>query len=152
VADERTLVEITRAIVDTSLYMVLATADESGRPWASPVYFAPAAYREFFWVSRPEARHSRNLEARPQVSLAIFDSTVPIGTGRGVYVSAVAEQLDGDARLPGLDVFSRRSRAHGGAPLALADIEAPAPLRLYRATAAEVYALDEHDQRVLVQP
>jgi nitroimidazol reductase NimA-like FMN-containing flavoprotein (pyridoxamine 5'-phosphate oxidase superfamily) len=33
-----------RSIVDDNLYMVLATADADGRPWASPVYFASEDY------------------------------------------------------------------------------------------------------------
>ena len=52
-------------IVDANRYMTLATADETERPWASPVWFATADYRELFWVSKPEARHSRNLAVRP---------------------------------------------------------------------------------------
>ena len=35
-----------RSIVDDNLYMVLATADADGRPWASPVYFASEDYTE----------------------------------------------------------------------------------------------------------
>ena len=42
---EHDLAEKGRAIVDATLYMVLATADRDGRPWASPVYFAPSSYR-----------------------------------------------------------------------------------------------------------
>jgi Pyridoxamine 5'-phosphate oxidase len=30
-----------RAIIDSSLYMTIDTADRDGRPWVSPVYFAP---------------------------------------------------------------------------------------------------------------
>jgi hypothetical protein len=33
-----------RTIIDANLYMTLATADEAGRPWASPVYYAPSNY------------------------------------------------------------------------------------------------------------
>jgi general stress protein 26 len=40
-----------RAIIDASLYLVLATADGTGRPWSSPVYFAHDGYAEFLWVS-----------------------------------------------------------------------------------------------------
>jgi hypothetical protein len=29
-----------RGIIDANLYLVLATADGTGRPWSSPVYFA----------------------------------------------------------------------------------------------------------------
>jgi nitroimidazol reductase NimA-like FMN-containing flavoprotein (pyridoxamine 5'-phosphate oxidase superfamily) len=98
-----------KAIIEANLYMVLGTADEGGRPWVSPVYCAAVNYREFFWVSRPETLHSRNLVARPEVSIVIFDSSVPIGTGQGVYMAATAEEVTGDARVDAMDVFSRRS-------------------------------------------
>ena len=139
-----------RAIVDASLYMVLATADREGRPWASPVYFAPSSFRDFFWVSRPEARHSRNIAARPEVSIVVFDSSVPISTGGGVYLSALAREVVGDEREHGIGVFSRRSVSHGGREWTVEDVTDPAHLRLYRATAEEQYVLDEHDRRVPV--
>ena len=44
---------IARAIIDSSRYLTLGTADESGLPWVSPVWYAPDGYREFFWVSAP---------------------------------------------------------------------------------------------------
>jgi nitroimidazol reductase NimA-like FMN-containing flavoprotein (pyridoxamine 5'-phosphate oxidase superfamily) len=141
---------IATAIVDANLYMVLGTADEAGRPWVSPVYFAHIAYSEFFWVSKPDATHSRNLEARADVSIVIYDSSVPISTGRGVYMRATAQQLTGDERAEAIDVFSRRSLAHGGREWTLNDVHSHARLRLYRAVATEHYVLDEHDYRVPV--
>jgi hypothetical protein len=90
--------------------MTLGTADAAGAPWASPVWYAPASYRECFWVSRPSARHSRNIAVRPQVGIVIFDSTVPINTGRAVYMAALAEQVvDDDEIARGISVFSERS-------------------------------------------
>ena len=139
-----------RAIIDANLYMVLGTADEDGRPWASPVYYAPAGYRELYWVSRPEARHSRNLAARPQLGIVIFDSSVPIGRGRGVYLSAVAERLDGEEVTEGIEIFSGRSLAHGGHEWTPADVQQPDGIRLYRATPVELDVLDSHDRRVPV--
>ena len=53
--------DVAKSIIDKNMYMVLGTADGTGRPWVSPVYYASAGYREFFWVSSPEATHSRNL-------------------------------------------------------------------------------------------
>jgi nitroimidazol reductase NimA-like FMN-containing flavoprotein (pyridoxamine 5'-phosphate oxidase superfamily) len=140
------------AIVDAGLYMVLATAGRAGQPWATPVYFAHHAYREFVWVSQPGARHSRNIEDRPEVGIVIFDSSVPIGTGQGAYVEARAEQVTGDARLDPLAAFSERSLAHGGRAFTTADVEPPAALRLYRAVAVEQYILDEHDERIPIGP
>jgi uncharacterized protein YhbP (UPF0306 family) len=133
---------IARGIIDANLYMVLGTADETGRPWVSPVYYAAAEYAEFFWVSSPEATHSRNIAARPQVSIVVFDSQVPIGTGQGVYMSAVAEELEGDDLDRGIDIFSRRSQEHGGREWTLEDVGSSALYRLYRATASDHSVLD----------
>jgi uncharacterized protein YhbP (UPF0306 family) len=146
---------VARAIIDSNLYMVLGTADENGRPWVSPVYFAPADYVEFYWVSAPERRHSQNIAARPEVAIVVFDSQVPISTGQGVYMAAVAEQVTADALERGIDVFSRRSLEHGGRAWVPNDVQPPALIRLYRATASEHWVLDPDerpDQRTRVQP
>lgn len=36
--------DLARAILDGIAYVVLATADTDGRPWASPVWFATDGY------------------------------------------------------------------------------------------------------------
>jgi uncharacterized protein YhbP (UPF0306 family) len=131
-----------RSMIDANLYMTLGTADEAGRPWVSPVYYASEGYTEFYWVSSPEATHSRNIAARPQISIVVFDSHAPVGTGQGVYMSAVAEELAGVDVERGIDVFSRRSLAHGAREWGLQDVQGPAPYRLYRATASAHSILD----------
>jgi pyridoxine/pyridoxamine 5'-phosphate oxidase len=139
---------LAREIVDANLYMVVATTDDDGAPWASPVYFAHADYREFIWVSKPEARHSRNIAARPRMSAVIFDSTAPIGTGRGVYLAGEADEVRATEAYGAIEVFSERSLSHGGEAWTLDDVTALARLRLYRAVVSEQYVLDEQDQRV----
>ena len=139
-----------RAIVDANLYLVLGTADADGRPWATPVYFAHSGYREFLWVSKPGAEHSRNLEARANVGIVIFDSTVAISTGQAVYISATAQEVGAEGRSEGLEIFTRRSLSHGGREWTADDVVSPARLRLYRATAVDQYLLDENDNRVPV--
>jgi len=141
---------IARAIIDSNRYMTLGTADESGLPWVSPVWYAPAEYRRFFWVSAPEARHSRNLAARPQVSIVIFDSQAAIGAGQAVYMSAVAEESTGDELEGGVATFSRRSEAQGARSWTNADVRPPARHRLYRAVASEHFVLAHQDQRLPV--
>jgi len=149
-SDPADLATRARAIVDANLYMALATADEEGQPWVSPVYFAHVGYRDLIWVSRPERRHSRNLAVRDSVSIAIFDSSVPIGTGQAVYMTATAREVVGDELEDLVGVFARRSVEHGGGPFTAADVRAPAPLRLYRAAASEQWILDSGDNRVPV--
>jgi hypothetical protein len=123
-------------LLEASRYLVLATADATGRPWSSPVYFAHIGFTEFFWVSSPKVTHSRNIAVRPEVGIAVFDSQAAIGTGQGVYMSAVAGLVEGDGPTArGLEVFSRRSVAHGGREWTSQDVGPGAGLRLYRAAA-----------------
>jgi nitroimidazol reductase NimA-like FMN-containing flavoprotein (pyridoxamine 5'-phosphate oxidase superfamily) len=138
---------IATSIIDSNRFMTLATADNDGLPWASPVWYAPSKYREFFWVSSPEATHSRNLMVRPQLAIVIFDSHEP-GGWKALYISAVAELLkDVDE---GIEVFSRRSVEQGLPVWKREDVLPPASHRLYRATAAKHFVLDPHDQRIPV--
>jgi nitroimidazol reductase NimA-like FMN-containing flavoprotein (pyridoxamine 5'-phosphate oxidase superfamily) len=124
-----------RDIIEASHYLVLATADAAGRPWSTPVYFAHIGFTEFFWVSSPDATHSRNIAVRPEVGIVVFDSQAAIGAGQGVYVSAAAERLEGDEIARGIEAFSRRSVAHGAREWTSQDVRAAAGLRLYRAAA-----------------
>jgi len=144
---EQDLGALARSIIDSNRYMTLSTADASGLPRVSPVWYASAEYREFFWVSSPDARHSRNLAGRPQLAIVIFDSHRAAGWN-ALYMSAVAEELVdvGD----GIDVFSRRSDAQGLHAWTREDVLSPARHRLYRATASEHFVLDPHDQRLPV--
>jgi nitroimidazol reductase NimA-like FMN-containing flavoprotein (pyridoxamine 5'-phosphate oxidase superfamily) len=124
------------AIIEASRYLVLATADAAGQPWSSPVYFAHIGFAEFFWVSSPEVTHSRNIAVRPEVGISVFDSHAAVGTGQGVYMSAVAELLEDSAETArGIEAFSRRSVRHGGPEWTSEDVGPGAGLRLYRATA-----------------
>jgi nitroimidazol reductase NimA-like FMN-containing flavoprotein (pyridoxamine 5'-phosphate oxidase superfamily) len=154
--------EIARQILDANSYMTLATADESGTPWASPVWFAPSEYRELFWISSPDARHSRNIAVRPQVSIVVFDSRVRPGEGQAVYMAAVAQEVDGDELERGVAVFTQREAAQGLSPLTIDQVTDRARHRLYRATVSEHWILDPagrdgrpgevRDERVSVNP
>lgn len=143
--DQQDLVAIARSIIDSIVYMVLGTADEAGRPWVSPVYFASERDREFYWMSSPEVRHSRNILVRPQISIVIFDSRVSIGMGQAVYISAIAEELTGPEFDRGIEIYNGRFSnpvERGVRTITAEDVRAPALYRLYRATALEHWILD----------
>ena len=135
------------AIVGASSYMILATADATGLPWASPVWFASTDFRQFFWVSSPDARHSQNLAARPELAISIFDSRQPPYSGQGVYVSATGEMVPEPEIDAGLEVYSGVSRQRGLPEWDRSKVTSPAEHRLYRATATELFILDSHDER-----
>jgi uncharacterized protein YhbP (UPF0306 family) len=145
--------KIARAIIGSGLYMVLGTADEQGTPWTSPVYYAHDGYSRLLWVSRPERRHSRNLTARPQISIVIFNSGAAISTGQGVYMAAEAREAADGEREEGIEVFSRRSKVHGAGAWSLDDVTGSAALRLYVARVSEHWILEPGtDNRISVEP
>jgi hypothetical protein len=128
------LADRARQVIDTNRYMALGTTEADHRPRVSPVYFTHDRYRDFYWVSSPEARHSVNVAARPDVAIVIFDSTVPVGGGKAVYVTARA------ARVPDGELAAGCAAAYGGAaPGEVAftpeELSGEADLRLYRARA-----------------
>ena len=126
---------IARDVIDTNHYMVLGTADPDGRPWVSPVYFTPERYGTLYWASSPQARHSRNIAGRPEVSVVIFDSRAPIGGAEAVYMSARAEQVPDDELERCAEVY--RNRLPEVRDFGLEQLRPPAEPRLYRATVAE---------------
>ena len=135
--------DMAKAIIESNRYMVLGTADRDGVPWVTPVWYAQSDYRRFIWVSSPDRRHSRNVSARPDVSIVIFDSQVAVGSARAVYLSAGAEELSGADLDRDLAVFDSAGRAQGLARRwALNDVVAPAPYRLYGATVSQHWVLD----------
>jgi len=136
--------DMARGIIESNRYMVLGTADQAGVPWVTPVWFAQSDYRRFIWVSSPDRRHSRNVKARPEVSIAIFNSQVAVGSGQAVYMSARAEELSGTELERDVAVFDAAGQAQGLARRwALEDMVAPAPYRLYRATVSQHWVLDQ---------
>ena len=130
-----------RRIIDETKYMALGTADETGHPWVSPVWFACEDYRHFHWVSAHETRHSQNLEARPEVAVAIYDPSVAIGAAGAVFISGRAQELTGVELERGIEIFDRQSRTNEGPGWQLSDVQPPSPHRLYQATAAEHFVL-----------
>ena len=135
--------DMARGIIESNRYMVLGTADEAGVPWVTPVWFAHSGHRRFIWVSSPERRHSRNVRARQEVSIVIFDSRVAVGGARAVYMSARAEELSGTELERDVAFFDTAGHAQGLTHRwALEDVRAPAPYRLYRATVSQHWVLD----------
>jgi len=135
--------DMARSIIESNRYMVLGTADEAGVPWVTPVWFAQSEYRRFVWVSSPDRRHSRNVRARPELSIVVFDSRVAVGSARAVYMSGRAEEVPGADLEHDIALFDSTGQAQGlTRRWALADVLAPAPYRLYRATVSQHWVLD----------
>ena len=134
------LIEMARRVLDGNRYLVLGTVEDDGSPRLSPVYFTPARYRDLYWVSSPDAQHSRNVRARPDVRIVVFDSSSVPGQSEAVYVSATARELARDELTE--DVLTEAfDGTRGGRSFSVDELSGDGDLRLYVATAT---AYDVH--------
>ena len=154
------LAEMARRVIDGNRYLVLGTVEPEGRPRVSPVFFTPARYREFYWVSSPDAQHSRNVRERPDVQIVVFDSSSLPGTSEAVYLGATARELSA-GELQGVlhEAFDPETR--GGRAFTVDELSGDGDLRLYVATATsyDVHVRGGHpthgtgiDRRVATDP
>jgi uncharacterized protein YhbP (UPF0306 family) len=98
-----------KEIISQILYITIATADKHGQPWNSPVYSAFDEKYNFYWASWKENQHSRNIAENNNIFIVIYDSTVPEGTGEGVYIKAKASMLTDEKEiLDALAVLDKR--------------------------------------------
>jgi uncharacterized protein YhbP (UPF0306 family) len=135
---------LARRVIDANHYMTLATREPGGGPRVSPVYYTAARYADFYWLSSPDARHSRNVEVAPAVAIVIFDSTARVGEGEAVYLDATVERmLDEQVEAIMAEAFAPRAGARAMTP---DDLRGDAPLRLYvaHATHCEVHLPGRH--------
>jgi uncharacterized protein YhbP (UPF0306 family) len=142
-----------RSVLDGTTFVVLATADADGNPWATPVWFAHDGLDRLYWVSWPGSRHSQLIEQRPDIALTVFDSTVVPNEGTAYYATARARQCPDEQLDDGLRVFNRRSLAQGLSEFTRERTTGDARLRLYVAEIDEAWVLDQDadvDQRAPV--
>jgi hypothetical protein len=136
------LAAMVRRVIDDNVYMVLGTADAEGRPWASPVFFAADGVRDLYWMSLPDVTHSRNLAARPELSIVVFDSRAPVGTGgaSAVYMAATAAEVPDDDVDRGLSIYPGPPE-RGARRISPDEVRPPGHYRLYRATVTDHWVL-----------
>ncbi|MBA2954723.1 pyridoxamine 5'-phosphate oxidase family protein [Nocardioides sp. CGMCC 1.13656] len=143
------LVARAHALLEENQYLTLATADASGRPWSTTVWYTAwqrsrSSTRlavELVWLSRPEALHSRNLTQRPEVGISIFNSAQPAGTGDGLQFAAHAELVPSALLDDAAAAFSAASVAAGGGTWTRAQVEEPSVPRLYIARIRSAFLL-----------
>lgn len=122
-------------------YLVLGTADPSGSPWVTPLFFVADGPDTLFWVSSPDSRHSQNLTHRPVVAITLFDSDAPIGKAEALYLQATASLVDDAARPAAVVLLNSHLPPHQH--LDLADVGPGSNLRVYQASV--------HQHQVLIR-
>lgn len=77
-------------LLDTITFMSLSTSSLHGEPWCSPVFYGIDDDLNFYWLSSPEAVHSKNIHENSKVSIVVYNSTLKDGDGWGIYFHCTA--------------------------------------------------------------
>ena len=85
--------KLARSIIQNNQYVSIATVDEKGKPWISPVAYAHDNNWNLYFVSMTTSRHCINIEKNSNVAVAIFDSQQVWGEGVGLQIEGKVETV-----------------------------------------------------------
>lgn len=81
-----------RTILQDNLVGSIATLNEDGSPWVTPVHVV-SDDEAVYWFSKETVQHSLNVARDPRVSLTLFSPDLSRGP-KGVYINGVVDKLD----------------------------------------------------------
>jgi len=136
-----TFVKKAQEIIFDNLYCTISTCTLDGDPWISPVFCAYDKQYNIYWCSAIEAKHSRLIEDNNRVAIVIFDSSVPEGTGKGVYMKGTASECDPANLESATKLISERANSPN--PKTAADYVGDSPRRIYQFTPERVWTVGE---------
>ena len=90
----------------------LATINEDGSPWSSPLHFA-FTDTMVYWLSSEKTQHSQNIARDGRVSIVLWLPSTPPNV-KGVYVQSEAALLTGPAEITARQLY--KARFGGGLP------------------------------------
>ena len=130
-----------KEIIEKIQYVTIASVTKDGMPWNSPVFTAYDEDFNFYWGTHIDSQKAKNIRANSNVFLVIYDSTVPSGTGEGVYIKATAQQIadPGDVKR----VFELLKARHASSFWDFGAVSEEGPIRLFKATPQKAWMNDD---------
>lgn len=104
---------IARRLLNASTLCAISTVSVGGRAHVNTAYFAWNASFDIFWLSAPEARHSRNVRRHPSTAIAVYDSRQKWGgSDRGIQLFGMTRELSGRSARDAERVYRRRFKSY----------------------------------------
>ena len=88
------MTEQAQKIFDENVLGMIATVNEDGSPWISPLHMITDG-EYIYWFSQEATTHSQNIARDGRISLSLFSTDTSKGP-TGVYINGQAERLTGD--------------------------------------------------------
>jgi nitroimidazol reductase NimA-like FMN-containing flavoprotein (pyridoxamine 5'-phosphate oxidase superfamily) len=130
-----------KEIIEKIQYVTIASVTEDGMPWNSPVFAAYDKDFNFYWGTHNDSQKAKNIRSNGNVFLVIYDSTVPSGTGEGVYIKATAQQISEPDEVK--RVFELLKTRHAASFWDFAAVSEEGPIRLFKAVPQQAWMNDD---------
>ena len=129
--------ERAKEIIEKMIHITIATCDENGQPWNTPVYAAYDEEYNFYWTSAKDNQHSENIRGNSKVFIVVYDSTGEIGDKTGVYVLAEARELEDPDEIAKARSYTQRRK--GENPDGYENFVGDKLRRVYKATSKQFW-------------
>ena len=84
----------------------LATVNEDGSPWSTPLHFA-FGDEVVVWLSSAQTQHSENIERDDRVSIVLW-TTTEVENVKGAYVQTQARRVTGTEEIAARQLYAER--------------------------------------------
>jgi uncharacterized protein YhbP (UPF0306 family) len=128
-----------KKILEKIRYATISTVDETGAPWAAPVWYVFDDNFDIYWWSPLETQHSKNICNNPNIYVTVFDSTLPEGEGVGLYLRARAGEISDDELNAAIERYNNSTKIF---KLDRENCTGSAPTRIYKAVTKEGWTND----------
>lgn len=145
--DQMTLIDKTKEIIASNIYLTLATAD--GDPWAATLFYAVSDTYTFYFISQMDSLHTQHILKNPNVAFSIFDSHQKEGIGNGVQGFGKAYRVDENNLKEAFKWYHTTF-----IPMNAESFKGAAPYRFFKIVPERFYILDPEaptDKRVEVK-
>ena len=134
------LIQKAKDIIEKIKYITIATVSINSIPWNTPLYSAFDENYNFYWASDQKGQHSKNIAKNNNVFLVIYDSTVPEGTGVGVYIQAKVYKLNESKDIKNaLKYLDGRVNKKKNPLTRIAEFQGNKPRRIYKAVPKKLW-------------
>jgi general stress protein 26 len=130
-----------KELIEQIEYVTIASVSHDGNPWNSPVFSAYDEEFNFYWGTHKDSQKARNIRDTGKVFLVIYNSTVPSGTGEGVYIKASAQQLVDPSEIK--NAFELLKNRHEAPFWEFEAVQESGPIRLFKAVPQKFWMNDD---------
>jgi uncharacterized protein YhbP (UPF0306 family) len=133
-------------ILKKNALCAIATVAPNGRAHVNTAYFAYSQALELYFLSHPNSRHCRNLQAHSSMAIAVFDSRQTWGAlDRGLQLFGTCREARGVTARAAERIYARRFKPFASWKAELDAENAEWDYRFYRFVTRRVKVFDERE-------